>query len=229
MECHRTTEQTAYPVFYDVEPSEVRKQSGAVGEAFAKYAMEEAAGKWREALKEAADLAGWELKKTVDGHEAKFIQKIVEELSLELRSISFNIDEKLVGMETRIEDLEPSLGIGCDDVRMIGIKGIGGGGKTTLARAVFDHISFQFEAGVSSTVPGKVISQRTIVRYGRLEEIKAELGRRIKSLFIVSHLGLNSLRENRVQIDNASHEIQPLFPLIFTTDEVYAYQFSTNQ
>ncbi|KAI3500079.1 hypothetical protein L1887_35895 [Cichorium endivia] len=145
MECHRTTEQTAYPVFYDVEPSEVRKQSGAVGEAFAKYEMEEAAGKWREALKEAADLTGWELKKTVDGYEAKFIQKIVEELSLELRSIGFNIDEKLVGMETRIKDLVSSLGIGCNDVRMMGIKGIGGGGKTTLARAIFDHISFQFE------------------------------------------------------------------------------------
>ncbi|CAH1421476.1 unnamed protein product [Lactuca virosa] len=145
MECHRTTEQTAYPVFYDVEPSEVRKQSGAVGEAFAKYEMEEAAGKWRVALKEAADLAGWELKKTADGHEAKVIQKIVEELSLELRSISFNIDEKLVGMETRIKDLVSSIGIGCDDVRMIGIKGMGGGGKTTLARAVFDYISFQFE------------------------------------------------------------------------------------
>ncbi|CAH1421420.1 unnamed protein product [Lactuca virosa] len=145
MECHMTTEHTAYPIFYDVEPSEVRNQSGAVGEAFAKYEMEEAAGKWRVALKEATDLAGWELKKTTDGHEAKFIQKIVEEVSLELRSISFNIDEKLVGMETRIEDLVPSLGIGCDDVRMIGIKGMGGGGKTTLARAVFDHISFQFE------------------------------------------------------------------------------------
>ncbi|XP_023762172.1 disease resistance protein RUN1 [Lactuca sativa] len=145
MECHRTTVHTAYPVFYDVEPSEVRKQSGAVGEAFAKYEMEEAAGKWRVALKEAADLAGWELKKTADGHEAKFIQKIVEELSLELRSISFNIDEKLVGMETRIKDLVSSIGIGCDDVQMIGIKGMGGGGKTTLARAVFDHISFQFE------------------------------------------------------------------------------------
>ncbi|XP_023753515.1 toll/interleukin-1 receptor-like protein [Lactuca sativa] len=52
MECHRTTEHTAYPVFYDVEPSEVRKQSGAVREAFAKYEMEEAAGKWRVALKE---------------------------------------------------------------------------------------------------------------------------------------------------------------------------------
>ncbi|KAI3768026.1 hypothetical protein L2E82_18457 [Cichorium intybus] len=148
IECHRTTEHIAYPVFYDVEPSEVRKQSGAVGEAFAKHETEETAGKWREALKEAADLAGWELKNTTDGHEAKFIQKIVEELSLELRSIGITIDEKLVGMETRIKDVVSSLGTGLVDIRMIGIKGMGGGGKTTLARAVFDQISFQFE-GIS--------------------------------------------------------------------------------
>ncbi|XP_023743987.2 disease resistance protein RPV1 [Lactuca sativa] len=145
MECQKTNEHTAYPVFYDVEPQEVRKQEGAVADAFDILKNKEAAGIWRKALKEAADLAGWELKNTDDGHEAKFIRKIVEVVSLELRSISFNIDEKLVGMETRIKDLVPSLGIGCDDVRMIGIKGMGGGGKTTLARAVFDHISFHFE------------------------------------------------------------------------------------
>ncbi|GKB74436.1 Toll/interleukin-1 receptor domain-containing protein [Tanacetum coccineum] len=67
MECQKTAEQTAYPVFYDVDPTEVRKQSGLVREAFTKHEHEEAAGKWREALKEAADLAGWELKKTADG------------------------------------------------------------------------------------------------------------------------------------------------------------------
>ncbi|KAI3799272.1 hypothetical protein L1987_34565 [Smallanthus sonchifolius] len=64
MECQKTIEQTAYPVFYDVEPTQVRKQSGAVGEAFAKHKEEEAAEKWRDALREAA---GWELKNTFDG------------------------------------------------------------------------------------------------------------------------------------------------------------------
>ncbi|KAJ0524517.1 putative TIR domain-containing protein [Helianthus annuus] len=37
VKCQKTAEQTAYPIFFDVEPREVRHQSGAVGEAFAKH------------------------------------------------------------------------------------------------------------------------------------------------------------------------------------------------
>ncbi|GJY40125.1 Toll/interleukin-1 receptor domain-containing protein [Tanacetum coccineum] len=122
MECQKTTEQTAYPVFYDVEPTEVRKQSGAVEKAFEEHKNKEAAGKWREALKEAADLAGWELKKTANG-----------------------VDGNLVGMEMRINEVLSSLEFGTEDVRMIGIKGFGGGGKTTLATAIFNQISHQFK------------------------------------------------------------------------------------
>ncbi|KAK9073070.1 hypothetical protein SSX86_007392 [Deinandra increscens subsp. villosa] len=147
MECQRTPDHTAYPVFYDVEPTEIRNQSGAVGEAFAKHVEKEdaIAGRWRDALHEAADLAGWELKYTLDGHEAKFIQQVVQKILLEPHFISSSFDKNLVGMETRVKDVVSALEIDSDDVRMIGIWGMGGGGKTTLARAVFDHISMWFE------------------------------------------------------------------------------------
>nr|GEZ91337.1 Toll/interleukin-1 receptor (TIR) domain-containing protein [Tanacetum cinerariifolium] len=69
MGCQTMDEHTAYPVFYDVEPTEVRKQTGSVGDAFAKHKDDEAARKWREALKEASDLAGFELKSIANGGE----------------------------------------------------------------------------------------------------------------------------------------------------------------
>ncbi|XP_076925995.1 TMV resistance protein N-like [Bidens hawaiensis] len=115
---------------------------------FIKQENEDDVGRWRNALKEAAGLAGMELKTTFNGHEAKSIQQIVQEISLKLHIINSSIDGKLVGMETRVKRVISSLETGSDDVRMIGIKGMGGGGKTTLARAVFDLTSVWFE-GVS--------------------------------------------------------------------------------
>ncbi|KAJ9563412.1 hypothetical protein OSB04_008572 [Centaurea solstitialis] len=147
MECRRLNRhhQTAFPVFYDVDPSEVRRQTGPFAEAFAKHTNNEEADKWREALVQAGNLSGWDLKNTDDGHEAKLIKKITGEISLKLRTINYYINKKLVGMEARVEKVMPLLGTGVDDFRLIGIKGIGGGGKTTLARAVFNQISMEFE------------------------------------------------------------------------------------
>nr|GEX69795.1 Toll/interleukin-1 receptor (TIR) domain-containing protein [Tanacetum cinerariifolium] len=120
MKCHKMTGHTTYHIFYDVEPTKIRKQSGVVCEDFPKHENKKASWKWREALKEAANLAGWELKNTNDGHGVKFIEKIIQEISLELRSINFGFDEKDQGM--------------------------GGSGKKTTARAVFDHLSNAFKA-----------------------------------------------------------------------------------
>ncbi|MED6219288.1 hypothetical protein PIB30_034406 [Stylosanthes scabra] len=53
--------------------------------------------------------------------------------------------KNLVGIESRVEQVISQIGLGLNDVRYIGIWGLGGIGKTTIARAVFETIQNRFE------------------------------------------------------------------------------------
>ncbi len=66
MQCQKEKGQTILPVFFDVDPSEVRNQTGSFGEAFellVKFLEEnlEEVQRWRAALTEVANLPGWAL------------------------------------------------------------------------------------------------------------------------------------------------------------------------
>ena len=69
-ECMTTNDQQIIlPIFYHVDPSEVRKQTGTYGEAFADHEKDadqekkEKTQKWRIALTEASNLAGYDRQK----------------------------------------------------------------------------------------------------------------------------------------------------------------------
>ncbi|RVW12096.1 Toll/interleukin-1 receptor-like protein [Vitis vinifera] len=91
--------QLVLPIFYHMDPSNVRKQTGSFGEAFARYGevTEERVLRWREALTKAANSSGWHVQ---DGYETVAIQKIVQEIC-HLISVKkpLDLDDKLIGMD----------------------------------------------------------------------------------------------------------------------------------
>lgn len=79
-------------------------------------------------------------------HEPSLIKEVVSDVFNRLLAISSSDVGDLVGIDSHIRKMESLLSIGLNDVRIIGIWGMGGIGKTTIARAVYEQISKQFEA-----------------------------------------------------------------------------------
>jgi hypothetical protein len=64
LECRKTKQQIVLPVFYKVDPSEVRHQIKSFGKALDKHEVrfkEDTVERWKAALNKVANLSGWHL------------------------------------------------------------------------------------------------------------------------------------------------------------------------
>ncbi|CAN1325581.1 Disease resistance protein L6 [Linum perenne] len=135
------------PIFYMVNPRDVRHQTGPYQNAFLEHANtfdDLTIQSWRDALNEVGALKGWHVR-SIDEQGA-----IVDEDPAHIWShISktnyvLNTDE-LVGIDHHIEVVLEKLSLDSNNMTMVGIHGIGGIGNTTIARAVYNKISYSFD------------------------------------------------------------------------------------
>ena len=78
-------------------------------------------------------------------YESTLIDEIIENVHGNLPKI-LGVNENIVGMDSRLEKLISLLKIESNDVRMVGVYGLGGIGKTTIINALYNKISYQFES-----------------------------------------------------------------------------------
>ncbi|CAN6561753.1 unnamed protein product [Malus baccata var. baccata] len=150
MECRRTLGQMVIPIFCEVQPSEVRTQTGTFATAFLDhdwpfYDAEEKLHLWRDALTEAANLSGFYVRNTNWDEGQKYIGEIVTEIIRVLYRIPC-LATNPVGIDSRVQEISNYLDVGgLNDVRIIGIWGMGGVGKTTVAKAIFNKYQNLFD------------------------------------------------------------------------------------
>ncbi|KAK9063770.1 hypothetical protein SSX86_017642 [Deinandra increscens subsp. villosa] len=145
MKCRVDRKLIVMPLFSCVDPSDVRKQKGKFGEAFAKHEDINKVEYWREALIGASEIAGWQFENIANGHEMQAIKKIVSTILDKLLYLTSDVDEDFVGMGVRVQEVQAKLEMESGGVRMVGIWGGGGSGKSTIAHSLCKKLSHNFK------------------------------------------------------------------------------------
>ena len=156
--CKEEFGQMVVLIFYRLDPSHVRKQTGDFGKIFeltCQHKTEDEKIRWRRALTDVANILGYHsvtwynflnhyllFNKQVSelslifllrDNEARMIEEIANDVLGKLNLSPSNVFEDFVGIEDHIKEMSSLLHMESEEVRMVGIWGPSGIGKTTIA------------------------------------------------------------------------------------------------
>ncbi|CAI9269428.1 unnamed protein product [Lactuca saligna] len=183
LEQRMTSNHIVIPIFYHVEPTHVRKQQSSFGDAMAKHKQTMEAetnankrsqwaqklDRWNKALKEVANLKGNDVYGRL---ETEFIEEIVKDIHRRLHVPLRSVWQQLIGMDYDIKFITSWLKDGSSHMEdILTITGIGGIGKTSLAKHIYDLYWCKFST--SSCVED--ISWRCDGKFNGLLDIQTQL------------------------------------------------------
>ncbi|KAK1431518.1 hypothetical protein QVD17_07978 [Tagetes erecta] len=188
------------PVFYGVTPSDVRNQKGSfdihVKLSSSKWSNHNV-NKWKIALMEVANLAGHVL----SGPETIFLKEIVETVYNNLDRKDVCLPVNITGMESH--DKEINSWIEQSNLEFLVIYGMGGSGKTTLAKYIFHSNFKKFESvsfleDIGRTCEG--VNGLLVLQEQLLNDISWGKCRKIPSVSCGTPLIEDALRTNKALI-----------------------------
>ncbi|XP_027908282.1 TMV resistance protein N-like [Vigna unguiculata] len=140
MECHAFRGQVVLPVFYDVFPSFLRNLNDV---SFEEDSDLNRVKQWKKALSEAAGFVGWDVSNY--RNENFVVKEMVTAVLERLDRTYMSITDFPVGLEYRVEHCIGFLRKQTKGAYILGIWGMGGIGKTTIAKAIYNEIRYEFK------------------------------------------------------------------------------------
>ncbi|XP_039164241.1 disease resistance protein RPV1-like isoform X3 [Eucalyptus grandis] len=166
------------PIFLDVEPDVVKLRTNELEPNLYRQALSEhqkefsaEVKSWEKALIEVGKIRGWNWQEQEHKGQGDLIRSVRRTVLVKLKVIYENVTKDLVGVEDRVEAIIKKLDLKSDRVQFLRIYGIGGIGKTTLAKVVFNqllssfhHCCFLADVGELSRRHGVVYLQKQLLK-----------------------------------------------------------------